>query len=403
MTYKTLGVIGPLPDSFAGLPEERRAIQRIVAARFPMEVELAWQFDRRPFQAVIREVPQCPIKVPLATVLDKVEACKRGEIYIGLDRHRNDYGASFMLDDPHWGFEVGSRRGKSTFISFSIAQLLHQDPAADATGIDVKVESFKALFGVPRVRIVNDPADIPAMWEAIHDFRVDMDSRRDARRDDRSLDFPFSVLAIDEVTQFSMQTDMLWRKKKSKKDPPWAPVWEDIAACMWQGAAFRKHVVLLGQRVDARVTGNIGLIGCLGFKGLAGYWPANWDRLFGTRPAQRSRPERGRWIYSQGGEETWVQNVLATDEEVKNYAMSTPSALPTPRVSVERIEGLTLRQAHEEGIITGAFPSIQRASTRPGFPDAIPGLLDGNSRCYSREALVHWEARRSNRKQEVMT
>lgn len=401
MTYATLGRI-ELPDNFAGLPEEKRAIHKIVASRFPMEIDIHWQFDRRPFQAIIQEVPQCPTVVPFASIREHVEACKRGEIYIGLDRHRGHYKSSFMLDDPHWGFEVGSRRGKSTFVSFSIAQLLHQDPRADATGIDVKRESFKALFGVPRVRIVNDPRDIEAMWEAIHDFRVDMDARCDARAEDPSLDFSVSILAVDEVTQFSMQTDMLWRKVKSKKDPSWAPVWEDIAAVMWQGAAFRKHVILLGQRLDARVTGNIGLIGCLGFKGLAGYWPANWDRLFGTRPAQRSRPERGRWIYSQGGDETWVQNVWATDEEIKTYAMahSTSSvAIPTPRPSVDM--GLTLRQAHEEGLVSGTLGAVQRASTRPGFPPPIEGQFDGNARCYPRDKLIEWETHRNRTAQEV--
>jgi hypothetical protein len=408
MTLQTLGHI-TLPDHFAGLPEERRAIHRIVAARFPMEIDLHWQFDRRPFQAVIREVPQCPTVVPFADVRDRIEGCDRGEIYIGLDRHRNDYKSSFMLDDPHWGFEVGSRRGKSTFASLSIAQLLHQDSEADATCIDVKVESFKALFGVPRVRIVNDPGNIPAMWDAIREFREDMDARRDARAKDRSLDFPFSTLWIDEVTQFSMQTDMLWRKIKSRKDPSWAPCWEDIAASMWQGAAFRKHVVLLGQRVDHRITGGIGLIGCLGFKGLAGYWPANWDRLFGTRPQQRSRPERGRWIYSQGGDETWVQNVWATDEEIKDYAMSPGGSeqnvvTPSDRRRSFPSVGLTLRQAHDAGIITGSLAAIQRASNRPGFPTPIPDLLEGNARCYSHDTLVAWETQRTtNRKQEATT
>jgi hypothetical protein len=399
MTFTTLGVL-TLPDHFAGLPEERRAIHNVISSRFDVEVGVQWQLTHRPFQAVIHEVPQCPTIVPFESVRHRVEACERGEVFIGLDRHGADYKSSFMLDDPHWGFEVGSRRGKSTFISFTIAQLLHQDPGADATGIDVKVESFKALFGVPRVRIVNDPARVPDMWDAIHDFRVDMELRRDMRRDDASLDFPFSILAIDEVSQFSMQTDLLWRKLRSKRDPPWAPVWEDIAACIWQGAAFRKHVVILGQRLDARITGNIGLIGCLGFKGLAGYWQQNWDRLFGTRPAQRSRPERGRWIYSQGGEETWVQNVWANDGEIKTYAMA--SALtPQQPASASSCSGVTLRAAVEQGLIRGSLAAVQRASNRPGFPEPIPGKLDGNARCYLPEKLVAWDSQRSRKYQMV--
>lgn len=320
MTEKRIGHI-ELPDHFQGTTEQKRAITALANARLPLEVEIRWQTDKQPFQAILMRVEQCPATVPFAEVRELVDDCKPGEVFIGLDRKRKPYMGSFLTDDPHWGFEVGSRRGKSTFLSFTAAQILHQDPRATVTGIDVKRESFKALFGVPRLRLANDPRDIAAMWKAIKDFREEMDRRCDARAADPTLDFPFALLMIDELSQFSAQSKQLWTHVKEKGDPAHAPVWDDIAAIMWQGAAFRCHVLMAGQRIDHQVTGGIGLITSLGFRGLAGFRSANWARLIGTYPIPRSRPERGRWIYSDGNSETWVQNVWATDEEIKAYAM----------------------------------------------------------------------------------
>jgi hypothetical protein len=178
------------------------------------------------------------------------------------------------------------------------------------------------------------------MWKKIKEFREEMDRRCDARALDPTLDFPFNLLMIDEGSQFSAQSKQLWRTLREKGDPAHPPVWEDVAAIMWQGAAFRCHVLLTGQRIDERVTGGIGLITSLGFRGLAGFRRQNWDRLIGTHPVPRSRSERGRWIYSDGESETWVQNVWGTDAEIKEYAMSgtwvdSPSGSPLTVVGAQ--------------------------------------------------------------------
>lgn len=315
-----------LPDHFLGSPEQKRTIHQLINSRLPYEVEIKWQLDQQPLRAVFVKVQQCPNVVLLADWRNEIEACKPGEIFIGLDPRRRPYKSSFRTDDPHWGFEVASRRGKSTFLSFTMAQILHQDPRNRGTGIDVKRESFKSLFGVPRFTLSNDPRNIEDMWDKIKLFRESMDQCCEDRDQDPTLEFPYNILMIDEVSQFSAQSAQLWRKIKSKSDPAYPPVWDDIAAVFWQGAAFHHHVVVAGQRVDERITGGIGLIGSMGFRGLAGFRRQNWDRLIGTRPVPRSRPERGRWIYSDGESETWVQNVWATDEEIKDYAMTCSQA-----------------------------------------------------------------------------
>lgn len=368
MTSALVGEL-ELPDHVTGTPDQKRYIRQVAGSLFPFEVDTQWITSRPPYRVLFYRTPQCPLLVPFADWRDEMETYKPGEIFIGLDKRGKPYNASFLTDDPHWGFEVTSRRGKSTFLSVTIAQILHQDPLASATGIDVKRESFKALFGVPRFELYNDPRNIQAMWDAIERFRIEMDKRCDARAKDPGLEFPIAILAIDEVSQFSYQSAAYWREIKEKGDPATPPVWADVAAIMWQGAAFHCHVIIAGQRIDHQITGGLGLIGSMGFLGLAGFRKANWDRLIGTSPVPRSHPNRGRWLYSYGGAETWVQNVWATDAEIKEYAMETKPTAPViddPVIAgVEWVTGLQ-DAANRVGLELETFRKRRQRHPIPG-------------------------------------
>lgn len=359
-----------LPDHFRATADEKRAVKQLVNARWPFEVDIQWQTTRAPFQAILREAPTFPGKVHFEDLREEIDACKPGEIVIGLTARREVYKGSFLTDDPHWGFAVGSRRGKSTFLSWCAAQILHQDPEAGVTGIDVKRESFKALFGVPGLTLANNPRDILEMWDRVREFREEMDRRCDARGEDPTLEFPFRVLMIDEVSQFSAQSKSLWRKIKKQGEQAYPPVWDDVAAVFWQGAAFHCHVLLCGQRLDDTTTGGIGLNTSLGLRGLAGFWPRDWMRLVGTTPIPLSRRERGRWIYANGESETWVQNLYGTDDEIRDWAMA--GRLPRPRTAPEAaqawVTGLDAAAEHL-GITKAAF--VQRRHRAPGHK--LPG------------------------------
>jgi hypothetical protein len=382
-----------LPDNFLASAQQKKDIHSVMNSRLPFEVEMRWQLDRRPFTAFIIKVPQCPTVVPFAEWRQEVESCEPGKIFIGLDRRRKPFYSSFLTDNPHWGAEVQSRRGKSTMLSFTAAQILHQNPDAEVVGIDVKRESFKALFGVPRVTLSNDPRNIGHMWDTIKAFRDVMDARCDARAEDPSLDFPFRILMVDEVSQFSMQSKILWRGIKDKSDPAHPPVWEDIAAIFFQGAAFHCHVILTGQRLDDATTGGIGLIGLMGFRGLGGFQAQNYKRLIGGSPVPRSHPGRGRWLYSDLSDETWVQNVWATDEEIKDYAMTlaptvrplaAAESLPTPRsVSSPWVTGLPAA-ADLLGVNVETFRSRRKAAPVPGE------LRRGNQPMWREADLIAW-------------
>lgn len=335
-TALRVGEIG-LPDHFRADPAEKQALQRLISSRIPFEVELRWETTSHPFQVVIYRVQQCPEIVPFAEVRDQVEALKPGEVFIGLDKNRKPFTESFRGEEPHWVFEVLSRRGKSTMVSFTIAQILHQDPAAAATGIDPKMESFKSLFGVPRFTLANDPDNVEEMWARISDFRDEMYNRRTLRAADPGLDFPYNLLVIDEANSFSLLSKIYWRNVRQQGDAPYPPVWEDLAMIMAQGAAYRCHLIMTGQRLDETIFGGLRLISMAGFRGLGGWRPANYKRLGLGGPVPLAPTRRGRWLYNDGESETLVQNVWATDAEIKDYAMSLPPGVE-PLVPSQRAQ-----------------------------------------------------------------
>lgn len=344
-----------LPDHFRAEPAERQAITRLLNSRFPFEVECVWEMTNSPFTVGIYRVQQCPTLVPFSEWRNEIEKLKPGEIFIGLDKKHAPFTGSFRGEDPHWVFEVMSRRGKSTMVSLSIAQILHQDPESDATGIDPKMESFKSLFGVPRFTLANDPDNVEEMWARIRDVRDAMYDRRSQRAKDPGLDFSYKLLVIDECNSFSLLSKIHWRNIKEQGDPPYPPVWEDLAMIMAQGAAYHVHLIMTGQRLDETIFGGLRLISMAGFRGLGGFRPANYKRLgLGGGPVPVSSTRRGRWLYNDGESETAVQNVWATDAEIKDYAMSlAPGLVPVPRPE-SAAAGLSARSEWVTGLEAAA-------------------------------------------------
>jgi hypothetical protein len=313
-----------LPVTLALTSQNKTMLKEVVLPRLGFSdstADVSWPERGKPWMK-IKIAPQPPKLVPFKDIVSEIEKNETGTLILGLDKRRNVRRGDFRVDDPHWGGSVGSRRGKSTFLQVSAMQLKVQDPLnVKATFIDVKRTSFPAMVGIPGFTVLNDPRNLEAMWEGIADFRAEMDRRMDATDKDRTLEWPGMFLFLDEVNQFSAMTKSLWKKVKEKGDPNIAPVWEDVAAVVWQGAQFNCHLIVMGQRLDDQAFGGNGLRDSLGFRALGGYRPQQWAMLIGTTPIPRSQKGRGRWIYSDGEDQFWVQNIWATDDEIRDYIM----------------------------------------------------------------------------------
>jgi hypothetical protein len=427
-----------LPRSFAASPDQRKAVDHLVTSHLPVEVETRWQVAGAPKRLVILAAPSPPDSVPFESVRPVIEQLKPGQVLLGLDRRHESYLGDFNGgDDPHWGFSVGSGRGKSTQLCSIGAQVLHQDPGPAAVqaarsvgqypgptmlGIDPKMTSFEALAGVPGVELANDPRDmtggggvvmaeypdIPRLWKAIRGYRAMMDNRISAKHADPTLEFPVSLLFLDELNMFSAMSAGWWKAQGQKGTPD---IWMDIAAVFWMGRFVHCHAVAVGQRLDDKATGGIGLRDSLGLRGLAGFRPNQWKMLIGTTPVPKSQKPRGRWIYSDGQDETWVQNVYMTPAEARSWAMPTraPEAAGVSGAAVRLVPPARTGDASPDGraAVSGTvwIVGLQAAAN---YLDMSPAAFEkarqrrpvdgeirrGNQPSWSADDLNEWAASR---------
>ena len=402
-----------LPTTFATTAENMAGVAELVRAKLgyhEADVDVTWRTKGVPL-LLVKLAPQPPDLVRFGDLAGEMAACRPGEVIFGLDKRQQVYRGSFLTDDPHWGASVGSRRGKSTFLTVTAAQLLRQDVRAQVVGIDVKRVSFAPLVGVPGFRLRNDPADIGGMWAEIAQVRAEMDARSAILEADPTATFGFLVLMIDEINQFANQSAAYWSQVKPKDAPKRPPVWDDIAAILWQGAQMLCHVIALGQRFDTAATGGFGLRDSFGLKGLAGFRPNQWKFLVGTTPVPRSSRKRGRWIWSDGEDETWVQMAYGAGDELAAYAsvgrggdgagglsqVAASGLVTAPAATVPATRWVIGNEAGaaELGISVDAFRQRRQRAAQRG--ESIPGeIRQGNRPAWPADALRVWAGQESN-------
>lgn len=258
----------------------------------------------------------------LHDVLGKLDALDDSKAGVGLT-DQDELGCWNWADEnPHGAMNAGSRHGKTEINKCLVAQIIRK--GGGVTYIDPKEISLQGMEGIPRLILRNDPGDIPAMWEAIADFRHLMDARRIERArhgKDAVAGWNRQMLVLEEVNQFSEQSDdfwedlpeeeegflgtELWKPRRAKKTPR---VWRHVKAIAWQGAAFKMHVFVDGQDVQATVLK--GVRNSLGMRLLGAYQPSQWKFLVGTTPVPPAPNHKGRFCLVRGGEQTWLQAIL---------------------------------------------------------------------------------------------
>lgn len=330
-----------LPAHFqTGNEQAKTELEDLVSSRLPVDVDFEWKTRTRPLKVIILAAPKPPTMVRFESYIPEMEACEPGQVVVGLNKHRKIFRASFNLDDPHWGFSVGSGMGKTTFLLTTGAQILHNDAAATVDVIDPKQSGLDALIGIPGVRVACDPLNAAEMWELVESVYEEMMQRQAIRKRDKTVEFPIKVFMIDEVNTFADIMRDHWQdlKQAMKNAPTGAPpVWRKIARILWMGRETNIHIIVVGQKLDDKSVGGIGLRDSLGFRGLAGFKPNMWKILIGTTPIPRSQKPKGRWIYSDGQTETWVQNLYADSETIRAYASDRRTVTRTSRPDLQII------------------------------------------------------------------
>lgn len=434
-----------LPDEFTPGADLQTTMTRIVDAHIPVDIELDFQLQSSPRMAVVRAGLKPPDIVPWEDMLDAMDACSAGDVVIGKDRHKNSFEATFSgLDDPHWGFCVNTGRGKSNFLAVVVAQILHQDPEAEIVIIDPKRTSLVDYVGspisgnglkplIPGVRMANNPNDPEGMWEAIGYARGVLEKRSKIAERDRTAKFPILLVVVDELNMFTDITYTHWDSVRAemaaageKIIPKECQVWSDIRAILRTGRFVSVHMIAVSQDFRDDAVGGKGARNYFGFRGLAGFRPNQWKMFVGTTPVPRDQRGQGRWIFTDGNDETWVQVTYADHEQVYEYAMqgrglysgggSVRLASPEPlALSLESPEPdrQTPPDYAAQGILVGLqeaadylgmkLSTFEKARQRTESDDGVRGRIPGEMRIARQPAwyatdLDDWKRNRPGNK-----
>lgn len=282
----------------------------------------------------LKMAPQPPNTVLWEDSKEIMETLPPGQIFVGRQARNAPYIRDFNAGEVvHGGFSCQTGTGKSAAAMAWIAQALHSDPETTATFVDPKQSAQPAcLVGVPGYTLANDPDNVGEMWRVIEVFETEIIRRRRLRNDDPTLEFPLMYLYLDELSEFMDMSREYWQDVRLNpeafgydgpipKNQP-MPIVRSIARILRMSREFGGRVLVFTQRLDNASTGGIGLRDLFGWRGLAGFRKNQWMMLVGTTPIPKSVKRVGRWIYSDGDREVWVQNVYGTPEQLRDWAIA---------------------------------------------------------------------------------
>ena len=315
-----------LPPEITPGDDQKTSVERIIDAHLPVDIEMDWRMQQAPKLGVIRAGLRPPVEVTWDEMTEAMRAAAYGDIVIGRDRRKDIFAANFIhLEDPHWAFNVQTKRGKSNFLGLVAVQVLHQDPYAQVIAVDPKEESLIDFLGtpwdsakplLPGVTMANDPENVEAMWAAIAKARKLMESRRADRAHDRDKTYPICLVILDELNKFCHMTDDAWRevlydnaqrpKEERENLPKACPVYADIIDILHMGRFVGVHLIAVAQDFRASLLGGEARNG-FGLRGLGGFIPSQWKMFIGTSPVPEAQAGVGRWIFWQGERQDWVQ------------------------------------------------------------------------------------------------
>jgi hypothetical protein len=357
LTRKT-GEIGRinLPPRYAANPGQREMINHLVTSRLPVGSELEWKTNQRGRapHVLIHAAPSLPSLVKFSDYATAIEAIGKGAYLAGIDQRADGYIAEFKGEEPHHGYCWGTGVGKSTMLKSILAQCKHNEPDMTASIIDPKELSLACLKGVPGFDFYDDAGEfelripgltpdnyedyMPGMWKGFKSVYTLMRHRFELMKDDPTREFPTHYVMVEEANSFSIMSRTWWQKNRPRgiQGGVTPPVWADyIAPIFWRGRQANIKIVLVAQSIQERFLGNLNLRPSLGLVSLAKYKPAQYQNYIGTTPIPKMQRGKGRALFNDGESDTWVQSLLASDGEFRDFAMANlpvvGASVPMPR------------------------------------------------------------------------
>ncbi len=432
-----------LPQKFHGDAAEQQKIRQILMTKLGLQdVVFSWRLDGRNHHLSIVQAPR-----PRTTALFSdpfvrrlIEGAPESAPLIGLSHRDKRVAVDLDAESPHILVSASTGGGKSVILRTVFAQLLHR--GALGVVLDFKRHSHKWVRGVPGVDYHRDIADIHdaliALGEEGHRRNIIVDDWEG--EDDRDAPVgPRLVILLEEANATIAKLKKYWAATRQKDDPKSSPALDALGEILYMGRAVRIHVLMVAQSATANALGGPEMRECFSTRILARYTQNAWRMLVPeVFPIPKSSRHVGRAQVVLGGVAQETQVIFYSSAEAREYAMAGRVAAPvgggpaSPPVSVsdvrtpsdlgqdqgdvsdglaasgshlslvpdlpEELEGITLRQAVEDKVVSMELPNIQRASNRdPEFPESVG--LSGKAKLYRPTDLMKWERNRpSNRK-----
>lgn len=381
------------PNTWTGDKGQKEAVNGIVTRRMGKEWTPDWNDDANPPYVQWKRTQYPPTDVSLKDIeADILANDNDGKFILGQGIGRSLITIDLDNESPHVALSIGTGGGKSSVIRGAASQLARM--GVKVTIIDPKRISHQWAIGVPNITIVRDTQE---QWKAVTAFSKRMKDRYKQLEIDEFQDFQREVIIFEEMNSFIELSDIEWQEIRGKGDPKQAPVFSQIRFILFMGRQAKMHMILISQRLEAKVTGGGAGRGQFGTKIMGRYQPSDWKMLVDTYPRPTSSNHPGRAVVVAGAGWEYVQMAFMTSQEAKEFALNAQPAIamedmPNFRafttVSDVNVERVTLKEACEREWIPMNYEAAKKARTRDtDFPMGVRAK-------YTKTELRSWYANR---------
>lgn len=328
-----------LPTGFSGgMEAKRRIIEKTVAAKLAMmEPSYDWQVGGRHPRLLVSAPPVPPKVAPYSEYADLLRSTtEQYRPVLGVGATRSEHGelvSAEMVDaSPHMALSAGTGAGKSMLMRSIIMQVLSWGWSVII--LDWKAESHEWAKGLPGVLYVTTE-------QGIHDMGVriaeEIDIRKALSKEERARR-PRTLVVREEWNMTAALLARYWSALRSTAEqeerrtmPLRSPALSGFESLDFAGRSFGLFDFLAAQRMSNRVfNGNTDARENFMIRIMARYTPQTFRMLIPEVKPIRKPKELGRWLVWAQDEITFVQALLISDEEAREFATSGIPPAPSP-------------------------------------------------------------------------
>lgn len=360
-----------------------------------------------------------------------IRACRDDSVlYLGKGLHGVPVWIDWNLDSPHLALSFGSGAGKSTLVRSLAAQTVYKggravifDGGKDGESHEdwTRDQHLQLIPGVEFYPSIAEEHDALIAWEAERQRRAQAVLARTGE------DFQRTLLVLEERNLTAPKLQAYWTSIREQGEPVKSPAIQAIANLVAAGRSVKMNCVAVAQRFDAASIGGGSVRASFQLRMLSRFDEQGRKMLIPeVTPKPKSSNHPGRSLLVLSGEPTELQALYMTAEEAVSLCFEgveqTDSRIIAPRpkspglangpgeslgetpglgqvqpaVQAPRRTLLTLKQAWQQGIVSGELEGVRSAAKRDGFPCKADELPTG-AYLYDAQKLADWEVERQLR------